>query len=83
MIAASCCAGPDLVSGGGGCMLFWVEVGPALRCAYGIGLDWPAWRLSVADSSQVHEQILEWNGERMPDRYTKALANRWYDELRK
>ena len=46
-------------------------------------LDWPAWQLSVADSSQIREQMLEWNGERMPDRYTKALVNRWYDELRK
>ena len=37
MIVASCCAGPDLVSGGGGCscMLFWVEVGPALCCWIG------------------------------------------------
>ena len=63
-------------------MLLWVQVGPALPCAYGIGLDWTAWRLSVADSLQVREQILEWNGERTPDRSVKALANRWYDELR-
>ena len=54
-----------------------------LCCPYGIGLDWPVWRRSVADSSQVHEQILEWNGERMPDISVKASANRRYGELRK
>ena len=31
----------------------------------------------------VHEQILEWNGGRTPDRSVKASANRWYGELRK
>ena len=54
-----------------------------LCCTYVIGLDWPAWRRSVADSSQAHEQTLRWNGERTPDRYAKASANQWYDELRK
>ncbi len=54
-----------------------------LSCPYGIGLDWPACQHLVADSSQVHEQILEWNGARMPDRYAKASANRCFGELRK
>ena len=61
----------------------WVQVGLALCCPYGIGLDCPAWRHSVTDSSQVHKQILGWNGERTSDRYAKASANRWYGELRK
>ena len=54
-----------------------------LCCPNGIGLDWPVWRCSVADRSQVHEQILEWNGQRTPNRSAKASANRRYGELRK
>ena len=64
-------------------MSLGIQVGPALCCPYGIGLDCPAWRRSVTDSSQVHEQILEWNGERTPDRSAKASANRRCGELRK
>ena len=60
-----------------------IQVAPALCCPHGIGLDFPAWRRSVTDSLQVHEQILEWNGERTPDRSAKASANRRYGELRK
>ena len=37
----------------------------------------------VADRSQVHEQILEWNGGRTPNRSAKASVNRKYGELRK
>ena len=54
-----------------------------LCCPYRIWLNWPAWQCLVADSSQVHEQILKWNRARTPDRYAKASANRWFGELRK
>ena len=60
-----------------------VQVGPALCCQYGIGLDYSPWRRSVADTLQVSEQILEWNEKRMPDRSAKTSANRWYGELRR
>ena len=60
-----------------------IQVAPALCCPYGIRLDCPAWRRSVTDSLQVHEQILEWNGEGTPDGSAKASANQRYGELRK
>ena len=60
-----------------------VQVGPALCCQYGIGLDCPPWRRSVADSSQVREQILVWNEKRTPDRSAKTAANRRCGELRR
>ena len=55
----------------------------ALLPTYGIGLDWPAWWCSVADSSQVPEQILEWNRERTANRSAKVSANWRYCKLRK
>ena len=53
----------------------------AFCCQYGIGLNYPPWRRSVADTSQVREQILGWNEKRTPDRPAKTSANRRYGEL--
>ena len=46
-----------------------------LCCVYEIGLDWPGLIGLVADTSQVHEEILEWNGERTHMRSNYSQLN--------
>ena len=87
LIAASYCAGHDLVSGGGGCIYVAMgtsRTGATLRIWNRIGLDWPAWRHSVADR-YMNRYSGGTGKEHLANRYvyTKASANRWYDEVRK